>query len=58
MALLLTRKLEEVVEIHTSDGIIRVWGMTERANSSRVVLAIDAPKHIQIVREEIKRRKV
>lgn len=56
MALLLSRKLHEVVEIHTSDGIIKVWVAGWEFN--RTLIAVDAPATVSIKRDNMKKEKV
>ena len=48
MSLVLTRKKNESVHI---DGVIKVTVV--EAGSGKVKLAIDAPEHIQILRDEL-----
>lgn len=49
--LVLTRKVGEVIAITTSDGVIRV--SVEEVKGARVILGIQAPKEVNVVREEI-----
>lgn len=51
MALLLSRKLDEITELHTSDGVIRIWYM--RTIDGHVRLAIDAPHSVTIKRDNM-----
>ncbi len=57
MALVLTRRPEQAVLVNTSDGVIRIT-ITRISDgpSKRVRMAIDAPKTVAIVREEIQGR--
>jgi sRNA-binding carbon storage regulator CsrA len=46
----LSRKPEQAVVIITADGPIKVYG---RRKGAGVALAIEAPKEVRIVREEL-----
>ena len=49
--LVLTRKSDESIILHTSDGPIKI--KTVRIKGSTVRIGVEAPEHVQIVREEI-----
>lgn len=51
MALVLARKDDEKIVLHTSDGDITITLMGRDNNQTK--LAIDAPKSVEIARQEL-----
>lgn len=59
MPLVLGRQIDDVILLHTTDGVIRVWVtdthlVEEWSPLHRFRLAIDAPRKVKILREELK----